>query len=100
MTPVLYYFITVIIEVHHECFKESVSFREIGEPTLRAEISSADSSGATSELTNSYRKQNLHKTQSFLLKRNLQLHFIPKCPYKYLKLEKSKHNPKKIIQNN
>ena len=75
LTPVLYFIITVIIEVYSQCFIESVSLRDIGNPTSRAEISSPSSlyfkavkgahigsalTGATSELTNSNRKKNSH----------------------------------------
>ena len=77
LTPVLYFITTVIIEVYLQCFTESFSLRDIGKPTSRAEISNPSSlyvkvvkgphlgsalTGATSELTNSNRKRNLHKT--------------------------------------
>ena len=39
LTPVLYFITTVIIEVYLQCFTESVSLRDIGRPTSRAEIS-------------------------------------------------------------
>ena len=67
----------VIIEIYLQCFTDSVILRDIGKPTSRAEISSPSSSyfkavkgahigsaltGAASELTNSNRKKNLHKT--------------------------------------
>ena len=70
LTPVLYFITTVIIEVYSQCFIESVSLRDIGKSTSRAEISSPSSlyfkavkgahigsalTGATSELTNSNR---------------------------------------------
>ena len=42
-TPVLLFFTTVIIEVYLQCFTESVSLRDIGKPTSRAEISSPSS---------------------------------------------------------
>ena len=38
-TLVLYFITTVIIEVYLQCFTESVSLRDIGKPTSRAEIS-------------------------------------------------------------
>ena len=43
MTPVLYYIITVINEVHLQCFTESVSLKELGKPISRAEIGSPNS---------------------------------------------------------
>ena len=43
MPPALYYAITVIIEVYLQWFIASVSLRELGKPTLRAEISSPNS---------------------------------------------------------
>ena len=39
LTPVLYFLTTVIIEVYTQCFTESVSLRDIGKSTSRAEIS-------------------------------------------------------------
>ena len=39
MTPVLTLLSIVIIEVYLQCFTESVSLRDIGKPTSRAEIS-------------------------------------------------------------
>ena len=90
LTPVLSFLYTVIIENHLQCFIDSVSLRDIGKPTSRAEISSPNSlypksikrahlgsalTGATSELTNSNRKKHSHKTQQILLKRNLELAF-------------------------
>ena len=39
----LYFITTVIIEVHIQCFTESVSLRDIGKLTSRAEISSPSS---------------------------------------------------------
>ena len=70
LTPVLTLLHIVIIEVYLQCFTESVSLRDIGKSTSRAEISSPSSlyfkavkgahigatlTGATSELTNSNR---------------------------------------------
>ena len=43
LTPVLYVLTTVIIEVYSQCFTESVSLRDIGKSTSRAEISSPSS---------------------------------------------------------
>ena len=43
LTQVLYFLITVIIEVYSQCFIESVSLRDIGKSTSRAEISSPSS---------------------------------------------------------
>ena len=40
LTPVLYCITTVLIDVYLQCFTESVSLRDIGKPTSRAEISS------------------------------------------------------------
>ena len=40
LTPVLYCITTVLIEVYLQCFTESVSLRDIGKPTSRAEIGS------------------------------------------------------------
>ena len=43
LTPVLYFIASVIIDVYLQCFTESVSLRDIGKPTARAEISSPSS---------------------------------------------------------
>ena len=43
LTPVLYFVTTVKIEVYLQCFSESVSLRDIGRPSSRAEISSPSS---------------------------------------------------------
>ena len=43
LTPVLYFLTTVIVEVYSQCFTESVSPRDIGKSTSRAEISSPSS---------------------------------------------------------
>ena len=43
LTPVLYFLTTVIIEVYSQCFTESVSLRDIGNSTSRAEISGPSS---------------------------------------------------------
>ena len=80
LTPVLYFITNVTIEVYLQCFTESVSLRDIGKPTSRAEISSPSSlyfkavkgahigsalTGATSGLTNSNRKKELTQNQLF-----------------------------------
>ena len=87
-TSVLYFLTTVIIEVNSQCFTESVSLIDIGKSTSRAEISSPSSlyfkavkgahigsalTGATSELTNSNRKKNSHKTPLSLLRKKLRI---------------------------
>ena len=78
LTPVLYHFHTVIIEVYVQCFPESAgvsSHKELGRSTFRAEISSRSSTilkavkktlpgsflnGANSELkVSSYRTESL-----------------------------------------
>ena len=43
LTPVLTLLYFVIIEVYLQCFTESISLRDIGKPTSRAEISSPKS---------------------------------------------------------
>ena len=43
LTPVLYFLTTVIIAVYSQCFTESVSHRDIGKSTSRAEMSSPSS---------------------------------------------------------
>ena len=43
LTPLLYFLTTVIVEVYSQCFAESVSLRDIGMSTSRAEISSPSS---------------------------------------------------------
>ena len=77
LTPVLTLLHFVIIKVYLQGSTEWVSLRDIRKPTSRAEISSPSSlyfktvkrahngsalTGATSELTNSNRKKNSHKT--------------------------------------
>ena len=103
LTPVLYFLNTVIIEVYPQCFTESVSLRDIGKPTSRAEISSPCSlyfkavkgihtgsalTGATSELTNSNRKKNSHKTPFSLLRKQLRIRLISFLIFLYLKYKK------------
>ena len=85
LTPVLYCITTVLREVYLLCLTESDCLRDIGKPTSRAEISSPSSlyfkavngahlgsalTGATSELTNSYRKFTvlitIHVTRAFI----------------------------------
>ena len=79
MTPVLSFLTTVIIEVYSQCFTESVSLRDVGKSTSRAEISSPSSlysmavNGALSGsalltqllLTNYLRKQRHNEEQLF-----------------------------------
>ena len=87
LTSVLYLFTTVIYEVYLQCFTESVSLRDIGKSISRVELSDSSSSYlkavkgahlgsaltvATSELTNSNRKKNLHKTPFSLLRKKLR----------------------------
>ena len=75
LTPVLTLLYIVIIEVHLQCFTESVSLRDIGKSNPPAEINSPSSLcfkavkgahlgsaliGATSELTNSNHKKRTH----------------------------------------
>ena len=43
LTPVLTLLYIVIIELYLQCFTESVSERDIGKPTSRAEMSSSSS---------------------------------------------------------
>ena len=103
LTPVLYFLATVIIEVYSQCFTQSVSLRDIGKPTSRAEISSPISSylkavkgahigsaltGATSELTNSNRKKNSHKTPFSLLRKKLRTRLHSFFLFSYFKLKK------------
>ena len=74
----------MLVEVYLLCLIESVSFRDIGQPTSRAEISSPNPlyfeavkrahfgsalTGVTSELTNYNRKENSHKTNYSLLRK-------------------------------
>ena len=76
LTPVFLLIVTVIIEIYLQCFTESVSLREIGEPISRVELSSPNSlqfravegthlvsalTGAASELKINNRKKNSHK---------------------------------------
>ena len=91
LTPVLYFLFTVIIEVYSQCFTESVSLRDIGKSTSRAEISSPSSlyfkavygalygsalTDATSEVTNFNRKKNSKKTPFSLLRKKLIFDYI------------------------
>ena len=109
LTPVLYFITTVIIEVYLQCFTESVSLRGIGKPTSRAEVSSPSSlylkavkgahigsalTGANSELTNSNRKKNSHKTHYFYLRKKLKNRLHSFLLFVYLKLrEKGNTTP-------
>ena len=80
LTPLLYFLTTVIVEVHSQCFTESVSLRDLSKSTSRAEISSPSSlflkavkgahigsalTGATSNLTNSNREKELTQNTLF-----------------------------------
>ena len=93
----------VIIEIYLQCFTDSVILRDIGKPTSRAEISSPSSlyfkavkgahigsalTGATSELTNSNRKMNLHKTPFSLLRKKLRTRLHSFLLFIYSKLKK------------
>ena len=103
LTPVLYFLTSVIIEVYSQCFTESVSLRDIGTSTSRPEISSPNYlylkavkgahigsalTGATSELTNSNRKKNSHKTPFSLLRVKLRTRLHSFLLFIYLKLKK------------
>ena len=103
LTPLLYFVFTVIIEVYSLCFIESVSLRDIGKSTSRAEISSRSSlyfkdvkgalsgsalTGATSDLTNSNRKKNSHKTLFSRLGKKLRLRIHSFLVFIYLKFQK------------
>ena len=117
LTPVLYFLTTVIIEVYLTCITESVSLRDIGNSTSRAEISSSSSiyltavkgahlgsalTGAISELTNSNRKKNLHKTPFSLLRKKLRNRLHSLVLFLYTKLKKKGNKlptKQKIILN-
>ena len=103
LTPVLYFLITVITEVYSQFFTESVSLRDIGKCTSRAEISSPSSlyfkavkgalSGsaltvATSELTNSNRKKNSQKTPFSQLRKKLRIRLHRFLLFIYLNFKK------------
>ena len=104
MTPVLYFLTTVIIEVYSQCFTESVSLRDIGKSTSRAEISSPSSlylttvkgahigsalTGATSGLTNSNRKKELtQKTLFSFEKKTFKTRLHSFLLYIYIKFKK------------
>ena len=108
LTFVLYFITTVIIEVYLQCVTESVSLRDIGKSTSRAEISIPSSlyfkavkgshlgsalTGATSELTNSNRKKNSHKTPFFLLIKKLRTRLHSFLIIIYIKLRKKGNTP-------
>ena len=108
LTPVMYFITTVIVEVYLQCFNESVSLRDIGKPTLLAEISSPSSlyfkavkgthlgsvlTGATSELTNSNRKKNSHKKPFSLVRKKLRTRLQSFLLFIYLKLKKRGTQP-------
>ena len=103
LTPVLDFVFTVIIDVDSQCFTESVSFRDIGKSTSRAEISRSSFlyfkavkgalsgsalTGATSELTKSNRKKNSHKTPFSLLRKKLSIRLHSFLIFIYLKFKK------------
>ena len=103
LTPVLCFLYTVIIEVYTQCFTESVRHRDIGKSTSRAEISRSSSfyfkavkgahigsalTGATSELTNSNRKKNSHKTPFSLFKKKSRTRLHILFLFIYLKFKK------------
>ena len=86
-----------------QCFTELVSLRDIGKSTSRAEISSPSSlyfkavkgahigsalTGATSELTNSNRKKNSHKTHFSLLRKKLRTRLHSFLLFIYFKFKK------------
>ena len=104
LTPVLYFITTVKIEVYLQCFTESVSLRDIGKPTSRAEISSPSPLyfkavkgthlesaliGATSELKSCNRKNNSNKTLFSLLRKKLGIRLHSFLLFMYLKLKKN-----------
>ena len=110
LTPVLTLLYIVIIEVYLQCFTESVSLRDIGQPTSRVEKSSSSSlylravkrahnkpdlTGATSELTNSNRKKNSHKTHYSLLREKHSSYLYNFILLLHLKLRKREHKPNK-----
>ena len=108
LTLVLHFLATVIIEVYSQCFTESVSLRDIGKSTSRAEISSSSSlyfkavkgslcgtalTGATNELPNSNRKKNSHKAPFSLLRKKLRTRLPSFLLFIYLKLKKKGNTP-------
>ena len=108
LNPVLSFITTAIIEVYSQCLTESVSLRDIGKSTSRTEISSPSSlylkavkrahiasalTGATSQLTNSNRKENSHKTHFSLLRRKLRTRLHSFLLYVYLKFRKRGNTP-------
>ena len=103
LTPVLYFLTTVKIEVYSQCVTDSVSLRDIGKSTSRAEISSRRSlyckaikeahigsalTGATSELTNSNRKKNSHKTPFSLLRKQFRSRLLSFLLFLSIKFKK------------
>ena len=108
LTRVLYFNTNAIIEVYLQCFTESVSLRDIGKPTSRAEISSPSSlylkavkrahigsalTGVTNELSNSNRKKNSHKTHYSLLRRKLRTRLHSFLFILFLKIRKKGNTP-------
>ena len=107
LTPVLYFLTTVTIEVYSRCFSDSGGLRDIGKSTSRAEISSPSClyfkavkgahigsalTGAFSELTNSNRKKNSHKTPLSLLRKKIRIRLHSFLLFIYLKFA---HSPNK-----
>ena len=103
LNPVLYFLTTVLIEVYSQCFSESVSLRDIGKSTSRAQISSPRSlyfkavkgahigsalTGATSDITNSNRTKNSHRTPLSLLRKKSRTRLHRFLVFKYLKFKK------------
>ena len=108
LTPVLYFLTTVILKVYSQCLTELVSIRVIGKSTSRAEIGIPSSlyfkavkgahivsalTGATSELTNSNRKNNSHKTPFFLSRKKLRIRLYSFSLFIYLKFKKKGTQP-------
>ena len=112
LTPVLLVLLTVINIKHLSCFTESVSLRDIGKSTSRAEISSPSSlylkavkgahigfalTGATSELTNSNCKKNSHRTPFFLLRKKPRIRLNSYLILLYLNYKKKGNTiPQKV----
>ena len=103
LTPVLYFLTTVIIEVYSHGFLGPVSLRDISKSTSRAGISSPSSlyfkavkgahigsalTGANSELSNSNRKKNSHKTPFSLSRKKLRTRLHNFLLFIYLKFKK------------
>ena len=113
LTSVLYCITTVLIEVYHLCLFESVCLRERGKPTSRVEINGPSFlylkavkgaplgsalAGATSELTNSNRKKNPHKTHYSLLRKRLRASIYNFILFSLIKFRKRERQPQQIIK--